>query len=574
MGRAWVRRAGRALLLAALSLTVSSLSVFSSALAAGGGWVARPAGDLAAEAAAAAVPVAGAIFLLDRLVGRPPRPDGRGGAGAAGGRAARGGLRAAPDIPSPGARGTVLAATLIFACWAFWLVAYYPGSMNFDTYYQITQCYPASSPVHLDIDTVWAVPAGYRFSDHHPIFDTLVYGAFARASEALTGSWDPGLFALAALQCAGTAAAFAYALGRLRAMGAPACLCRGALAFICLVPAYGNYSSTVLKDMLHSGIYVLWLAQLLEVARTRGRALKRPRLMAATFAVACLLALTRKTGLYVVAPTLALLAACYRAGRARLALQALGVALLMWGVLPNIVFPALNVAPGGRQEAMGALFQQTARFARDHPGEETADERAAIDRVLGYGDLAARYVPQWADPVKYGYNGGATAGDLTRYLEAWAAQGARHPGTYAEAVLANVRGFFDPADRMRPFDVTFDRESGGTRLISRPRGRAGMREAAGKAWGALAGAPVAGLALCAAAYTLWVPALAVFSLARRGRARWLPLLAPTLLTCASLLLSPMADPRYALPLVYAAPLTVCLLGAAARGGADAAHRSA
>ena len=64
--------------------------------------------------------------------------------------------------------------------------------------------------------------------------------------------------------------------------------------------------------------------------------------------------------------------------------------IVMTCLLPFIVFPMLDVAPGGRQEAIGMLFQQTARVATICD-DATADEIQAIDKVLPYEKLPMLY---------------------------------------------------------------------------------------------------------------------------------------------------------------------------------------
>ena len=151
--------------------------------------------------------------------------------------------------------------------------------MIYDTYYQITQFYPRGDEVRAEL---WAVPgrrAYAQFSDHHPIFDTL------------------------------------------------------------------------------------------------------------------LLVLTKKTGIYIVIPTMVVYAVVYRRVWWRSLVPAALSVALMWGVMPNVVFPALDVVPGGRQEMLGTLFQQTARYVALHGVEMSASERRAIDDVLVVDTLNECYQP-------------------------------------------------------------------------------------------------------------------------------------------------------------------------------------
>lgn len=457
-------------------------------------------------------------------------------------------------------RSVLLVALILLLCWSFWIVAFYPGSMIYDTYYQITQFYPRTGDVHIP---VWSVPnhlSFTQFSDHHPVVDTLIYGWFAYTSDQLFGTWNVGIFAFAVLQAAGTALAFAVAFGYLRRIGAPRGAVLAALAFVCAVPVYGAYAAVVVKDMLFAGIYVVWFTAVIAIVHTRGSVLRRTPVLAVFLLITVALCLTKKTGIYIAIPTLIVLAALYRRQWARLVAPALAAAVVMWGIMPGLVFPALNVAPGGSQEMLGTLFQQTARYVSEHGLEVSARERRAIDAVLDYDTLAERYEPGWADPVKYKADPEATSQELAAYLQVWLEQGLRHPETYFEATLAMLTGFVSPAEPIQLRDETWGRENDGSGLIYQPWQLDDLRDAARDAWEAFSEAPVAGLALTCAPYVLWVPLFALWACLCHLR-RWLPVMVPVLLSVATVALSPMYDARYATALIDTAPLLVLVLAA-------------
>ena len=57
--------------------------------------------------------------------------------------------------------------------------------------------------------------------------------------------------------------------------------------------------------------------------------------------------------------------------------------------------------PEGKQEILGTLFQQTAKYVIDHGEEVTKEEREAINVILDYDTLADRYSIFVQDPVKF-----------------------------------------------------------------------------------------------------------------------------------------------------------------------------
>lgn len=463
-------------------------------------------------------------------------------------------------VVRPGIRSVLIHGAALFALWSFWIIAFYPGSMFYDTFYQISQSYPMDSPVNFG---VWYVPnvlVDAHFSDHHPIFDTLIYGLFAQVSDGLTGSWNAGLFVLACMQALATAVVFSYGLATAREFGAPRSFCAMAFLFFGLVPIYGHYASLNMKDSLFSPVYILWFVLFARVVRTKGASLKSARFFAVILAVGILASLTKKTGVYIVGISFAVLAVVYRGVWVRCALQAVGVFAVMSVFLPRVIFPLLDVVPGGKQEILGTVFQQTARYVAVHGDQVTPGQRDAIDAVLNYDTLAERYNPRWADPVKYDFVHDAPGVAWAEYARAWVQQGFEHPWTYVEATVAPIIGFLSPTGMAQVRSGVWDTDHGGTDLVGQPASLDGVRDFAQVVFDGVASVPVLSVVMMVALYATWVPAFGFWT-SLADFPRWLALYVPVVLTVATVFLSPMFDTRYALPLIYSAPLLVCFLGA-------------
>lgn len=533
-----------------IALAVAFSGVFTIATVYGGalaetGFLAGGLAALIVPGVALFVVMLAAYLLLPaviRLIGERWRP-GRGACSIA---------------PQWGKRSIALHAFAMLAAWSVYLVALFPGSMNWDTFYQIDQCYPDG--------TVWAVPwartgsvVDAHYSDHHPILVTLIYGLFALPSDALFGTWNHGVFAFVFVQAALTAFAFTMAIAYFERIGVPSRLGSAVYLLFCLIPVFPVYAATMIKDSLWAPLFVFYFLMLVECARTRGSFLKEKRVNVVLFvAVGLLLALTKKPGMYIVLVTGVLLLFVYRNAWRAFAWQMGTVAVVMMLVMPLIVFPALDVVPGGKQEARGMLFQQTARFVVQYPDEVTAEERAVIDRVIGYDDLAQRYDPTFSDPVKFGYRyDSCTDADLMEYFGVWLAQGLRHPSAYVEATLATAAPYVNLGGVLVFYDNTGDVEHDGSPLVWHPQELDSLRNAVVSAYDWLAGLPVIAVFFRVGTYAYLVPTMAFMVLCMR-RSRFLPVFFPLFLCLAVCIVTPMFHPRYALPLIYAAPLLACL----------------
>lgn len=470
--------------------------------------------------------------------------------------------RLARLAPAWSPRSIAVFSLVMALFWLPWLIANFPGGTYWDTYYQIFQCYPENHPIAVIpyAECYDNTLTDAYFCDHHPIFDTLVYGAFGMASDALTGNWMAGVFAFVCLQGAAHAVAFTAAVAYLRVRRCPLVLCFSAYAFFCLMPFVSTWALCMVKDSLFGLFYVPYLVMLFEVVRTRGASLERPRTVVLFAIVALLLCLTKKTGLYVVVPTALAAAWAYRAHWRPLVTQALLSATVMCVLLPTLVFPLLSVAPGGRQEVLGPLFQQTAYYVTYYGYDVTDEERAAIDALLEYDNLPSQFTFDFQDEVKYRYNLDATAGDIARYLQVWAAQGLRHPDAYLGALMS-LSGFYTaPTATANIRMVTVDTHMGAEDryMLWNPDELDWLRNGMADAYDAIAHVPVLDLPLLVVVYAFWLPAALLFT-ARRRRVRCGALLVPALVLLGFCVIAPVFDARYCVPIFNGAPLLVCMM---------------
>lgn len=555
--------------LALLSIGVALVGVVGYAYVSSEGYPTDPQAQLAALTLLGAIVFALVAIGVDHAYGR-----------LAGARAPReadvapacrsawekGGWVAARLAPRWSAKGIAASSAVMLLLWSPWLVASFPGVTDFDLYYQIYQCYPEAHPLSVILTGFFDdAPIDAYFLDHHPLFDTLLFGAFGFASDSLTGSWNAGVFAYVLLQSVATAGALTASLAYLRHRGCPAGIALVGYAFFCLAPFVPASAFDMGKDSLFSLVYLPYFVLLFELVRTKGACFGSRRVVVSFVLLGVLLCLTKKTGLYVVVPTALVALACFRAWWKPLLAQVLACALTMLVILPHLVFPLLNVAPGGKQEALGILLQQTAAYAQRHPSLYTPEERAAIDAVVDYQALRQVYTFGFHDYPKWLFNQEATDEQLLAYLKAWATCGMRDPETYLSALMGVAGRYVAPCATLnldlggtdRYFNDTARYFSGdqelGRPMVVYPAELAPLRDAMGEAYGAACESPVLRWPFEAVVYVLWLPAILLF-VALRRRLGALTLFAPGAMVLLFCLIGPVFDMRYCLPLLYTAPL--------------------
>ena len=158
---------------------------------------------------------------------------------------------------------------------------------------------------------------------------------------------------------------------------------------------------------------------------------------------ALLVCITRKNGVYLVLPQCVCLLLWVTKK------QILGVILLsvsiFWGqIVTDVVLPEyLGVVKGSEREMLSIPFQQTARYLLYFSEDVTEEERAAIEAILPFDELAELYRPERSDNVKSRYR--STAGEgLQEYFKAWFSMLKKHPEIYIEATLHGSYGYYYP----------------------------------------------------------------------------------------------------------------------------------
>ncbi|WP_165252050.1 DUF6020 family protein [Adlercreutzia sp. ZJ304] len=465
-------------------------------------------------------------------------------------------------------------AAIMALFWLPWLIANYPGGTYWDTYYQIYQIYPENHPISIipweeireqTITDAWLV-------DHHPVLTTLLYGAFGYASDLLTGNWMLGVFTFVCIQGVAHIIAFTCAIAYMRQRHCPLVLCFCAYLFFCIMPFISTWAMCMVKDSLFGALCIPYFIMLFEAVRTRGASLRGAFAIVLFCELGLLLCLTRKMGIFMVVPTALIAAIVLRRGkRPHLAesgavraclIQAGSCVAIMALLLPLLIFPLTNISPGGKQEILGPLFQQTARYLVDHGDEISATEKRAIQNVLDYDKLADEYQFDFADSVKYRYNIDATPEQLLDYMKAYISMGIRHPESYL-AAFASLAGYYvAPTAFANIRMVTVDTHMGDNDryMLWNPDELDWLRHGMDDAYTAIAETPGINLPLLIVTYVFWLPAGLIFVLVRR-RLRCGILLVPTLILLAFCVISPVYDARYCVPIFDMAPLLVCAFAA-------------
>jgi hypothetical protein len=446
----------------------------------------------------------------------------------------------------------------LLAGWLSWLLIHYPGIIHdSDTTRQLLQWFGL-------------LPR----DNHHPWFDTVVFGWFWDMGRAL-GSYNVGLFIFLVFQVAGIALGMALVLTYLGRLGLPDRPRRILTVFAALFPVFDIAVSEMTKDNFAGIFWLPFLVLFVEAVRTRGRVLCRPWVGAGAIALAIPLVLAKRPNVYVfiLCVVVLLVISVWRA-RKRVLIGTALILVVTTIVWPLLVLPRLGVRPGTVTDMLSIPVQQTARTVARHGNRIPASERAAIDAVLPYDDLAKVYEPRRSDAVKDRWNLDATTAQKLAYARVWFAQLTRYPGTYFAATANNTFQYFAPVsvvnyprelNQQDRVDVFLAESVEGTtrKQIEQvvdgfypPPALGAVRTAVnGVTVAATSGNFLASMAF----YCSWLPLFALgFALRRRN---WMLALAtvPLFINLLILVAGPIAGMRYMVPMILGSVLVAGLM---------------
>ena len=452
-------------------------------------------------------------------------------------------------------RSVILTWILLLALFVPYLLAFYPGVASMDTTNQIKDFTTGTMPIEINWNEGEPMISCF-LNDHHPVADTLIFTFFTEFVGGLLGGPVKGAFAYSALQTALTALFMALMLCRMEKFGVPYGYRKAGFLFLGFAPFIGLYAIGMLKDSIYSmffiAYYLLYAVIMLEGATGRR--------MAGITILAVVLALTKKTGVYLVLIcNLALIfVPTVRRKWAEWAASWILPSLLVLVLLPHVLFPMCNIFAGGRQEALGFTMQMTARTYLDHKDELSPQEVEVIGAVIDLSKVEKSYSSYNYDEVKKLFNYAATDAQLGAYRRLWLQLFARYPLSGLNALFGTAGGFFTPTESIR---VYFEFPETQYVKIANPPELVPYRDAVQSVYKWLSALPGAGLLFQCALYVWWLPLAALLRVLllpdfKGRRLKSLGCLLPAAVCVLILWVSPYAMGRYGLPQFYTLPLVM------------------
>lgn len=475
-------------------------------------------------------------------------------------------------------RYVALIAIILGICWVPYLVLMYPGNLNNDTTGQLAMFYSLMEG------------GDYHLADHHPIFDTMVFGAIVYAGQCFFGSFQAGVCFCIGLQMIATAVTFGivFAVANVR-WGASRTLCWILVGALALFPVIPLILTSLSKDTFAGWIYLWFFMFYLDLliesnsqnnqdVSTQSKAysantclINRSYLI--TFTIVCLLVcLTKKTGVYLVGGSLILFilfAKQTKGDKARLVLP-LVLSIVVMCVLLPVLFKVVDVTPGSKKEMLAVPIQQSALVYQRHEFDMPLDQREQLEGIFDISHLRAEYDPFMVDPAKEN----ATFTTFTEYAKLYAAQAYQYPDTYLDAWATLVSPLFADARIWPLFSSghhTWNNNYLPESYFTKDAIATSQSITISETYDKVSSLPIIKQLFSQRLFVVVFPAFMLLCLLRQSAARkyWVGII-PIAIGFAFLLLSPTLGSnaettRYLIPFVYEVPLIIVFVQVLYRG---------
>ncbi len=323
---------------------------------------------------------------------------------------------------------------ILLLFYLIYMIAFYPAILSPDPSNQIKQFFHMHTKY---LDSVILLDSNVTFTNHHPIFQTLLMGWFIKLG-LLFNNFNLGLFFYTFTQSLFLIFTLSLTISYMKKIGISSIYRTIVLLFYAFTPVFPLYGMSMVKDVYFACFIIIYTILLFDVIKNGEISLKN---MFYIIIVSIFLILFRNNGIYVLVLSIPFLALVLKKYIKKTAV--IFIIILSFNFSYNkIVLPYFKIPAGSIREMLSIPFQQTARYVSKH--SVSSDEKEAIDKILVFDDLASRYRSDLSDPVKEKFNKYYTKADLIKYFKVWFMEGIKHPDTYIEATLLNTYGYLYP----------------------------------------------------------------------------------------------------------------------------------
>lgn len=325
---------------------------------------------------------------------------------------------------------------VLFLSWVVTFLAFYPGNISADSYSSIHQAI-----THID-------------STAHPVLFTLLVQFCLKIGLGLFGNMNAAIATFSIVQMLLLDVILTYTVVWLSKHGVPKLFLISSIVYFAFNPLIVRFSFTMWKDILFSGVILLLVLFLYDLATDVNTSLRKNRTLVHFLSLCILVAFLRNRIVYAVLLSFVILSVLDKENRKKLllAFSLTGFAIL---IIQGPVYDALNIKQSNFAESQGVTLQQLAAVVVEN-GEITESEAEFLNQIILLEDIPEIYTASTVDALK-----GSPSFDhdflnmhSAEYIEVWKNVVLKNIGISVKAWLMTTRGFWGFNVWIEPFAIT------------------------------------------------------------------------------------------------------------------------
>ena len=290
----------------------------------------------------------------------------------------------------------------------------------------IYACLPGG--IHVDTITALTGYFGYGKMDvSFPILTTILYGEALKLGKLLSGD-ALGAFFCVLTQDLFNAAVMAKVAVIIRRYTRSLWWYLGTVLFFAASPVWLKASVIILKDVFHTGCFLLFCMQFFACLVEKRSSWKDVVWMGVCM---ILVSFTRRATYWLsVICVVVLIVSRWKDYRIRYSI-CLILVMALFSFCNSVLYPALGFKPEREVENYSLPFQQMAMYVRTHKKEISKEEKAIINETLDFDRLLTDYTPMISDPIKHTFH--AEGEDHSEFFALFFRYMRKHPLTFVKS---------------------------------------------------------------------------------------------------------------------------------------------
>lgn len=311
----------------------------------------------------------------------------------------------------------------ILICWLPYFLVLYPAVLTSDSTDQFSR-----------------VVNGFKIvSDHHPVIHTLFIGIVYKIGFFIFKNENIATSFVAFTQMCIMSGIFSYLITFLYRKKVSIKILLLILLYFALSPIHGYYSVTMWKDILFSGIALLFVLNLIIMDEYKKISIYR---LSIFIILSLLFLLFRNNALYVYILMIPIMLFLYKNNIIKIIICII-ISLSCYFIIKIPIFNHYNIIKSSSSEYIAIPLQQIGRMAYKFV-DFTDYEKDMINSIIPIETMSTVYSPMTVDNIKFNlaYKRDVFDSNKSEYFKLWLNLVIKHPSIAVESYLNNTLGYW------------------------------------------------------------------------------------------------------------------------------------